>query len=74
MQAKQSYENDGTLKMLSDLLEDDESFIDIMQSAQVQKLSYLQEKLRKIMHEHQQLVLIILRLKKILFVSGIWGL
>ncbi|CAD8127241.1 unnamed protein product [Paramecium sonneborni] len=63
--ATTQYNIDGTVSLMKVLLESEESFSDIIQSISAQKLSFLYDKFKRIMSDHQQLFILVLRLKKI---------
>ncbi|CAD8133132.1 unnamed protein product [Paramecium pentaurelia] len=63
--ATTQYNRDGTVSLMKVLLESEENFCDIIQSISAQKLSFLYDKFKRIMSDHQQLFILVLRLKKI---------
>ncbi|CAD8185853.1 unnamed protein product [Paramecium pentaurelia] len=63
--ATTQYNIDGTVQLMKVLLESEENFCDIIQSISAQKLSFLYDKFKRIMSDHQQLFILVLRLKKI---------
>ncbi|CAK76414.1 unnamed protein product (macronuclear) [Paramecium tetraurelia] len=63
--ALQQYKQDGTVSLMRELLDNEDSFGDIIQNMSAQKLSFLYDKFKRIMSDHHQLFILILRLKKI---------
>lgn len=50
---------------MKELLESEEQFGDIISSVSAQKLSFLYDKFKRVMSDHNQLFILVLRLKKI---------
>ncbi|CAD8108494.1 unnamed protein product [Paramecium primaurelia] len=63
--ATTQYNQDGTVSLMKVLLDSEEIFSEIIQSISAQKLSFLFDKFKRIMSDHQQLFILVLRLKKI---------
>ncbi|CAD8063546.1 unnamed protein product [Paramecium primaurelia] len=63
--AMQQYQQDGTVSLMRELLDNEDSFGDIIQNMSAQKLSFLYDKFKRIMSDHNQLFILVLRLKKI---------
>ncbi|KAM3143197.1 hypothetical protein pb186bvf_004783 [Paramecium bursaria] len=63
--ALSQYENDGTVQLMTELLKNEEFFTEVIQSISPQKLSFIYDKLKRIMSDHTQLFKLVLRLKKI---------
>ncbi|CAD8193247.1 unnamed protein product [Paramecium octaurelia] len=63
--ATTQYNVDGTVSLMKALLESEENFCEIIQSISAQKLSFLYDKFKRVMSDHQQLFILVLRLKKI---------
>ncbi|CAD8124319.1 unnamed protein product [Paramecium sonneborni] len=59
------YNQDGTVSLMKVLLDSEEIFGEIIQSISAQKLSFLFDKFKRVMSDHQQLFILVLRLKKI---------
>ncbi|CAD8045055.1 unnamed protein product [Paramecium primaurelia] len=63
--ATTQYNQDGTVQLMKVLLDSEEIFSEIIQSISAQKLSFLFDKFKRVMSDHQQLFILVLRLKKI---------
>ncbi|CAD8079328.1 unnamed protein product [Paramecium sonneborni] len=63
--AMQQYKQDGTVSLMKELLDNEDEFGDIIQNISAQKLSFLYDKFKRIMSDHNQLFILVLRLKKI---------
>ena len=60
------YETDANIKFTNMLLNDEERFITSLQKSNYQRVSFIYEKLKKLLQEHRILFTLLLRLKTII--------